>query len=142
MGKTGTSSDITKGNEKVNAYNLMASSVRRVLMHADTVDLCLMALGLFDAAGGGLYLPAILAVMRNLMNDLGEGPSDPSFIYNINKSSLYFVYLATVSFVASFLGEQRVNAIVRRTWDMLAIRWSFLQKVTVGRGPERGKRRG
>ncbi|KAG0491331.1 hypothetical protein HPP92_004729 [Vanilla planifolia] len=62
-----------------------------------------MALGLFGAAGDGLSLPAILAVMSNLMNDLGEGPSDPSFIHNINKSSLYFVYLATVSFVASFL---------------------------------------
>ncbi|KAG0493313.1 hypothetical protein HPP92_004307 [Vanilla planifolia] len=81
----------------------MASLGRSVLMHADTVDFCLMALGLFGAAGDGLSLPAILAVMSNLMNDLGEGPSDPSFIHNINKSSLYFVYLATVSFVASFL---------------------------------------
>lgn len=50
------------------------SSFMSVFIHADAVDVALMALGLVGAVGDGLSTPVRMLIFSHLANDLGSGP--------------------------------------------------------------------
>uniref|UniRef100_A0A804IBC5 Uncharacterized protein n=1 Tax=Musa acuminata subsp. malaccensis TaxID=214687 RepID=A0A804IBC5_MUSAM len=78
--------------------------IRAIFMHADVVDKWLMALGFSGAIMSGIATPMVLFITSNMMNNLGTGPSlSPRFIDQVNKNSLYLVYLSLGVFVTSFL---------------------------------------
>jgi len=50
------------------------SSFASLFMHADAVDVALMALGLVGAIGDGMSMPVMLTIMSHVYNDAGSGP--------------------------------------------------------------------
>ncbi|KAG1326634.1 putative multidrug resistance protein [Cocos nucifera] len=94
-----------KGSKKRGSSSSL-SSFRTIFMHADTVDMWLMALGFLGAIGDGLSSPIMLLITSKVFNNLGSGPSsiDPSqFTHHIDKNSVNLLYLACASWVMSFL---------------------------------------
>lgn len=65
-------------------------SIRSIFMHADGVDLCLMALGILGSVGDGFSTPLVLYISSKLMNNIGDASSSltESFTQSINKVSL------------------------------------------------------
>jgi ATP-binding cassette subfamily B (MDR/TAP) protein 1 len=51
------------------------SSLMSVFMHADSVDLTLMVLGLVGAIGDGVWMPVMLLIISRIFNDIGSGPN-------------------------------------------------------------------
>lgn len=71
-------------------------SFSSIFMHADRVDLCLMALGLLGSIGDGFSTPLVLLISGKMMNSVGKTSTSlqANFLENINKVtlsiSLYF----------------------------------------------------
>jgi ATP-binding cassette subfamily B (MDR/TAP) protein 1 len=64
-------------------------SIRSIIMHADGVDMCLMALGFLGSVGDGFSTPLALYITSRLMNNIGDSSTSltESFTHNINKVS-------------------------------------------------------
>ena len=64
-------------------------SIRSIFIHADSVDLWLMALGFLGAVGDGFSTPLVLLITSRLMNNIGSVSSTTSpeylFLHSINK---------------------------------------------------------
>ncbi|KAK4760323.1 hypothetical protein SAY87_005216 [Trapa incisa] len=105
------------------------SPLRSMLMHADGVDKCLMALGLVGAVGDGLSTPVVLYVSSRLMNNIGDSPSLDSnaFLQNINKNSLILLYVAIGLLVVAFLEGYCWTRTAER--QAARMRGSYLQAV-------------
>lgn len=76
------------GQEKNDVVmNKSKGSIRSIFMHADGVDMCLMALGLFGSFGDGFSTPLVLYISSKLMNNIGDASASltESFTQNINK---------------------------------------------------------
>ncbi|XP_062151285.1 ABC transporter B family member 15-like [Alnus glutinosa] len=80
-------------------------SMSSIFMHADGVDMCLMALGFLGSVGDGFSTPLVLYISSKLMNNIGDASASftESFTHNINKNSVALMYLACGSFVVCFL---------------------------------------
>ncbi|KAB1211634.1 ABC transporter B family member 15 [Morella rubra] len=80
-------------------------SIRTIFMHADSVDLWLMALGFLGSMGDGISTPLVLFISSRLMNNIGGASISlaESFQRNINRNAVAMLYLACGSFVACFL---------------------------------------
>ncbi|GLJ36728.1 hypothetical protein SUGI_0739320 [Cryptomeria japonica] len=92
-----------KEDRSENSYQSVP--IWKLFKYADSTDWWLVGLGTFGAIGDGLYLPVLLAVLTNVLNTLGNGPSSngPQFLSNIRKFSLILVYLAIALGFAAFL---------------------------------------
>ncbi|CAD5181799.1 unnamed protein product [Musa acuminata subsp. malaccensis] len=94
--------EMGRGEERRNP--LSSSSLWTIFMHADAVDKWLMALGFSGAIMSGIATPMVLFITSNMVNNLGTGPSlSPRFMDQVNKNSLFLVYLSLGVFVMSFL---------------------------------------
>uniref|UniRef100_A0A7N0T683 Uncharacterized protein n=1 Tax=Kalanchoe fedtschenkoi TaxID=63787 RepID=A0A7N0T683_KALFE len=80
-----------------------SGSLRSVFMHADYLDLVLMALGFIGAVGDGFTTPLILFVASKLMNNVGSASLSNDATDSINKNSVNLLFVACGSFVACFL---------------------------------------
>ncbi|KAG6656427.1 hypothetical protein I3843_04G021200 [Carya illinoinensis] len=80
-------------------------SIRSIFMHADGVDLWLMALGILGSVGDGFSTPLVLFISSRLMNNIGVASVSltQNFLCNFNRNAVALVYLACGSFVACFL---------------------------------------
>eukprot|EP01025_Chloroclados_australasicus_P040714 TRINITY_DN4266_c0_g1_i9.p2 TRINITY_DN4266_c0_g1~~TRINITY_DN4266_c0_g1_i9.p2 ORF type:complete len:248 (+),score=15.29 TRINITY_DN4266_c0_g1_i9:85-744(+) len=68
--------------------------------YADRVDIVLIIFGFLGAVVNGLTLPAFTVIFGELVNELGE--DSPNLTEQVNDLALYFVYLAIVSWAASY----------------------------------------
>ncbi|KAK8490472.1 hypothetical protein V6N12_076239, partial [Hibiscus sabdariffa] len=93
------------GDEKQKSGAVVNGSVRSIFMHADGVDMWLMALGFIGALGDGFSTPLVLLVTSKLMNNLGDSSAFTAdmFVHNINKNSMALLYLACGSWLTCFL---------------------------------------
>lgn len=94
--KGGSSGEVTKTKN---------GSFRSIFMHADGVDMLLMALGYIGAIGDGFSTPLVLLLTSKFMNNIGDVSNIPIdiFTHNINKVHLYyssFIYLFKFSFLS------------------------------------------
>ncbi|ERN01697.1 hypothetical protein AMTRI_Chr10g229580 [Amborella trichopoda] len=82
-----------------------SGSLWSIFMHADSVDVLLMVLGLFGAIGDGFSTPVMLLITSKIMNNLGNGPSASplQFTSNVDQNSVNLLYMACGLWVASFL---------------------------------------
>ncbi|WJX76042.1 ABC transporter B member 15 [Trifolium repens] len=80
-------------------------SIWSIFMHADVEDWFLMVLGTIGAIGEGFTFPLILYISSRMINNIGSSSTmEPdTFIHNINKNALAWLYLACASFVICFL---------------------------------------
>lgn len=60
--------------KKADAAAALVALGSSVFVHADTVDVALMVLGLVGAIGDGMATPLRLLVASRIANDLGSGP--------------------------------------------------------------------
>ncbi|CAJ1778786.1 unnamed protein product [Sphenostylis stenocarpa] len=76
-----------------------------IFMHADGKDLFLMILGTIGAVGEGLATPLVLFISSRMMNNIGSSSNmdGNTFIHNINKNAVAWLYLAGASFAVCFL---------------------------------------
>ncbi|PWZ22799.1 putative multidrug resistance protein [Zea mays] len=75
-----------------------------VFVHADTVDVALMVLGLVGAIGDGMATPLRLLVASRIANDLGSGPDHlHHFTSRINANVIRIILIACASWVMAFL---------------------------------------
>ncbi|RDX99992.1 ABC transporter B family member 15, partial [Mucuna pruriens] len=90
-----------KKNKKKNGSNGFGS----IFMHADGKDLFLMMLGTFGSVGEGLTNPIVLYISSRMMNNIGSSSNmdGNTFIHNINKNAVAWLYLACASFAVCFL---------------------------------------
>ncbi|KAJ0977985.1 hypothetical protein J5N97_013459 [Dioscorea zingiberensis] len=74
-------------------------------MHADKVDMWLMAFGTIGAIADGISTPITLLVTSKIMNEIGAASSSSSsfFIQKINENALALIYIACALFVSAFL---------------------------------------
>ncbi|XP_057984281.1 ABC transporter B family member 15-like [Malania oleifera] len=81
------------------------SSIRSIFMHADDVDLLLMALGFLGAVGDGFSMPVVLAITGKIMNNFGGGGASiaDTFEHKINKNSATLLYVALGTWFVCFL---------------------------------------
>ncbi|KAK2413970.1 ABC transporter B family member [Trifolium repens] len=80
-------------------------SIWSIFMHADAEDWFLMVLGTIGAIGEGFSFPLILYISSRMINNIGSSSTmEPdTFIHNINKNALAWLYLACASFFICFL---------------------------------------
>ncbi|KAL9659657.1 hypothetical protein QQ045_024465 [Rhodiola kirilowii] len=81
-------------------------SFRYIFMHADRLDMLLMALGFIGAVGDGFTTPLVLFVASKLMNNVGSASlstAGSDVAQSINKNSVNLLYVACGTFVACFL---------------------------------------
>jgi hypothetical protein len=86
------------GQEKSSAVMKKSKgSLRSIFMHADGVDICLMALGILGSVGDGFSTPLVLYISSKLMNNIGDasGSLTESFTHSINK-----VYISPFLFLS------------------------------------------
>ncbi|KAJ9551428.1 hypothetical protein OSB04_015473 [Centaurea solstitialis] len=105
--------DTVKENYFVNMSNASTKTKRKIkngsfqsiFMHADGVDMFLMALGFLGAFGDGFSSPLMLLVLSRLMNGIGDFSSVPIdvCIDKINENAVNLCYLAIGIWVACFL---------------------------------------
>ncbi|XP_027334787.1 ABC transporter B family member 15-like isoform X1 [Abrus precatorius] len=76
-----------------------------IFMHADAKDWFLMVLGTLGAVGEGLSTPFVLYISSGMMNNIGNSSNmEPNtFVHNINKNAVAWLFLAGASFVVCFL---------------------------------------
>ncbi|BAT84573.1 hypothetical protein LR48_Vigan03g153900 [Vigna angularis] len=76
-----------------------------IFMHADGKDLFLMILGTLGAVGEGFATPLVLFISSRMMNNIGSSSNmqGNTFIHNIDKNAVAWLYLAVCSFAVCFL---------------------------------------
>ncbi|XP_043694131.1 ABC transporter B family member 15-like [Telopea speciosissima] len=91
-----------KGKKKQSKKGM--GSLRTVFMHADAIDICLMALGIIGAVGDGVSLPALFYVNSLVFNSFGSATTGNSsfFVNDINRNVLILIYLACACYVVAF----------------------------------------
>ncbi|XP_055805857.1 ABC transporter B family member 9-like [Solanum dulcamara] len=81
-------------DQKVSFYKLFS--------FADKFDVALMIIGTIGAIGNGLTQPLMTLIFGQLVNSFGSSNYD-EVVHKISKVSIYYVYLAVGSGIASFL---------------------------------------
>lgn len=70
-------------------------SFRSIFMHADGVDMFLMALGVLGAIGDGISMPVMLLVTSKMMNSIGDSSTSVSmdlFTEKINQVNITYIH--------------------------------------------------
>ncbi|KAL8489716.1 hypothetical protein ACS0TY_025564 [Phlomoides rotata] len=107
------------------------SSLRVIFRYADRVDILLMIFGTFGAIGDGVSTNCLLIYISRLFNSLGYGTNSPlnpgNFMHEVEKCSLYFVYLGVAVMVVAFLEGYCWSKTSER--QVLRIRYKYLEAV-------------
>ncbi|KAL9154242.1 hypothetical protein ABFS82_10G102500 [Erythranthe guttata] len=107
-----------------------SSSLKIILRYADRLDILLMVLGTFGAVGDGLSTNCLLVYVSRLFNSLGFGNSPQNhgqFMHEIEKCSLYFVYLGLAVMAVAFMEGYCWSKTSER--QVLRIRYKYLEAV-------------
>ncbi|MBA0847854.1 hypothetical protein Goshw_024507 [Gossypium schwendimanii] len=81
-------------------------SISSIFMHADGVDMCLMAVGFIGAVADGTVAPLIIYLTGRMFNSVGganEASSVGILVHNVRQVALYVVLSACGGWVGSFL---------------------------------------
>ncbi|MBA0822485.1 hypothetical protein Goarm_019283, partial [Gossypium armourianum] len=87
-------------------------SISSIFMHADGVDMCLMAVGFIGAVADGTVAPLIIYLTGRMFNSVGganEASSVGILVHNVRQVALYVVLSACGGWVGSFLGERQAT---------------------------------
>lgn len=106
------------------------SSLTLIFRYADWLDILLMVLGTFGAIGDGMSTNCLLVYVSRLFNSLGYGnsPHNPTnFMNEIEKCSLYFVYLGLAVMAVAFMEGYCWSKTSER--QVLKIRYKYLEAV-------------
>ncbi|GAA0151582.1 ATP-binding cassette [Lithospermum erythrorhizon] len=110
------------------------SSIAVVFRYADWFDILLMVLGTIGAIGDGMSTNCILVFASRLFNILGYGANNQqhniangNFMDEIEKCSLYFVYLGMAVMVMAFLEGYCWSKTSER--QVLKIRYKYLEAI-------------
>ncbi|KAL3829928.1 hypothetical protein ACJIZ3_018730 [Penstemon smallii] len=106
-----------------------------ILRYAEWVDIVLMVLGTLGAIGDGMSTNCLLVYVTRLFNALGYGNSvlinnnhdQINFMNEIEKCSLYFVYLGLAVMAAAFMEGYCWSKTSER--QVLKIRYKYLEAV-------------
>lgn len=85
-----------------------ASSISIILRYSDWIDVVLMLMGALGAIGDGMSTKVLLLFASRIMNSLGYGNNQQnsgSSMGEVEKCSLYFVYLRLAAMVVAFMGN-------------------------------------
>lgn len=107
-----------------------SKSIVVIFRYADWVDLVLMFLGTVGAIGDGMSTNCLLVFVSRLMNSLGYGNTQKNhgnFMDEVEKCSLYFVYLALAVMVVAFMEGYCWSRTSER--QVLRIRYKYLEAV-------------
>ncbi|KAK9275594.1 hypothetical protein L1049_022861 [Liquidambar formosana] len=105
-------------------------SIAVILRYADWVDVVLMLLGTVGAIGDGMSTNCLLVFASRLMNSLGDGKTQQNhgkFMDEVEKCSLYFVYLGLAVMVVAFMEGYCWCKTSERL--VLKIRYKYLEAV-------------
>ncbi|XP_062148336.1 putative ABC transporter B family member 8 [Alnus glutinosa] len=105
-------------------------SIAIIFRYADGVDIMLMLLGTAGAIGDGMSTNCLLVFASRLMNNLGYGKTQQNrgnFMDEVEKCSLYFVYLGLAVMVAAFMEGYCWSKTSER--QVLKIRYKYLEAV-------------
>ncbi|KAE9464489.1 hypothetical protein C3L33_03603, partial [Rhododendron williamsianum] len=117
MGSEGKNGDTVGGNKE------KKKSIAMIFGCADFVDILLMLLGTLGAIGDGMSTNCLLLYASRLFNSLGYGNTPENhgnFMVEVDKCSLFFVYLGLAVMVVAFMDEER---------QVLKIRYKYLEAV-------------
>ncbi|KAL1531163.1 ATP-binding cassette, sub-B (MDR TAP), member 8 [Salvia divinorum] len=106
------------------------SSLTIIFRYADWLDIWLMLLGTFGAIGDGMSTNCLLVYVSRLFNSLGYGKSsqnNTNFLDEIEKCSLYFVYLGLAVMAVAFMEGYCWSKTSER--QVLKIRYKYLEAV-------------
>ncbi|TYI75131.1 hypothetical protein E1A91_D07G253700v1 [Gossypium mustelinum] len=81
-------------------------SISSIFMHADGVDMCLMAVGFIGAVADGTVAPLIIYLTGRMFNSVGganEASSVGILVHNVRQVALYVVLSACGGWAGSFL---------------------------------------
>ncbi|XP_023006672.1 putative ABC transporter B family member 8 isoform X2 [Cucurbita maxima] len=102
-------------------------SVGAIFRYADWVDVLLMFLGTIGAIGDGMSTNCLLVFASSLMNSLGNGKVHDNFMDNVEKCSLYFVYLGLAVMIVAFMEGYCWSKTSER--QVMKIRHKYLEAV-------------
>ncbi|KAJ0030980.1 hypothetical protein Pint_13270 [Pistacia integerrima] len=105
------------------------NSIAIILRYADWTDILLMMLGTVGAIGDGMSTNCLLVFASRIMNSLGYGHTQnhDSFMDEVEKCSLYFVYLGLAVMVVAFMEGYCWSKTSER--QVLKIRYKYLEAV-------------
>nr|ASM90226.1 ABC transporter ATP-binding protein [Sesuvium portulacastrum] len=113
-----------------------SKSMAMIIRYADWVDYLLMILGTFGAIGDGMSTNCLLLFASRIMNSLGSGQNNQgigtttnvtTFMSEVEKCSLYFVYLGLAATVVAFMEGYCWSKTSER--QVLKIRYKYLEAV-------------
>ncbi|PKI60654.1 hypothetical protein CRG98_018955 [Punica granatum] len=107
------------------------TSVAIIFRYADWVDVLLMLFGTVGAIGDGMSTNILLLFASQIMNSLGYGGSGQSrgssFMAEVERCSLYFVYLGLAVAVVAFMEGYCWSKTSER--QVLKIRYKYLEAI-------------
>ncbi|KAM7509591.1 hypothetical protein LguiA_020044 [Lonicera macranthoides] len=106
------------------------SSIGIIFRYADWTDITLMIMGTLGAIGDGMSTNCLLVYVSHLFNSLGYGKTQnnhANFMLEVEKCSLYFVYLGLAVMVAAFMEGYCWSKTSER--QVLKIRYKYLEAV-------------
>ncbi|XP_057538287.1 putative ABC transporter B family member 8 [Amaranthus tricolor] len=118
--------------EKIRNERKKRNSLGIILRYADWIDYLLMISGAFGALGDGMSTNILLIFASKIMNSLGfgqntQGANTNTFMSEVEKCSLYFVYLGLAIMVVAFLEGYCWSKTSER--QVLRIRYKYLEAI-------------
>ncbi|KAK4280943.1 hypothetical protein QN277_012495 [Acacia crassicarpa] len=106
-------------------------SLAIIFRYSDWIDLLLMVMGALGAIGDGMSTNVLLIFVSRIMNSLGYGSNNHhdsvNFMAEVEKCSLYFVYLGLAAMVVAFMEGYCWSKTGER--QVLRIRYKYLEAV-------------
>ncbi|XP_074271903.1 putative ABC transporter B family member 8 [Silene latifolia] len=106
-------------------------SIAKIFRYADKIDVLLMFSGTIGAIGDGMSTNCLLVFASKLMNSLGFGQNQMSnastYMSDVEKCSLYFVYLGLAVMVIAFMEGYCWSKTSER--QVLKIRYKYLEAI-------------
>ncbi|XP_027357405.1 putative ABC transporter B family member 8 [Abrus precatorius] len=106
------------------------TSITIILRYADWIDILLMLMGALGAIGDGMTTNVLLLFASRIMNSLGYSNNQQSgktSMAEVEKCSLYFVYLGLAAMVVAFMEGYCWSKTSER--QVLRIRYKYLEAV-------------
>ncbi|XP_050218583.1 putative ABC transporter B family member 8 [Mercurialis annua] len=124
--------DSPKNKNEVKRIEETNKSIAIIFRYADWFDILLMLMGTIGAIGDGMSTNILLVFASRIMNSLGYGNnknqhSQANFMVEVEKCSLYFVYLGLAVMVVAFMEGYCWSKTSER--QVLKIRYKYLEAV-------------
>ncbi|KAG5107885.1 hypothetical protein AAZX31_16G072600 [Glycine max] len=116
--------------QKVDMGRKERASIATILRYSDWIDVVLMLMGAVGAIGDGMSTNVLLLFASRIMNSLGYSnnlQSTKTYMAEVEKCSLYFVYLGLAAMVVAFMEGYCWSKTSER--QVLRIRYKYLEAV-------------